>query len=80
MHAHLRISSAVIAFATVVAAAPGTDVSLEPRAGCNADNVLRALRATQNTRDASLFCDSLLPLQRGPTTTFVTAGVTPAPV
>lgn len=79
MHAHLRNFFNVVIFVVLVAAAPGKDSVLEARAGCNADNVLRALQ--RNSRDADNFCFSILARQpRGPTTTLVTAGVTPAPV
>ena len=81
MHAHVGLFSAVIAFAVVVAASPDKDWSLEARAGCNADNVLRALQAKRNSIDASNFCYSLLINQpREPSTSLVKAGVTPAPV
>lgn len=65
---------------TFGAAAPGQSPAVEERAVCNADNVLRALRAPQNSITASQFCYSLI-LQGVPTTTLITAGaVTPAPV
>ncbi|KAI9720785.1 MAG: hypothetical protein M1812_002624 [Candelaria pacifica] len=69
----------IIAFAIVAAAAPGKESALEDRAVCNADNVLRALRAAPNSVSASQFCYSLV-LQGVPTTTLISAGVTPAPV
>ena len=52
---------------------------LEDRAVCSGDNVLRALRAAPNRASASDFCNSLI-LQGVPTTTLITAGVTPVPV
>ena len=70
-----------VCFAAFAAAAPGKDLApgVEERAVCNADNVLRALRASPNSVSASLFCYSLI-RQGVPTTTLVTAGMTPPPV
>ncbi|KAG7001897.1 hypothetical protein G7Y79_00030g064300 [Physcia stellaris] len=79
MHFNLQITSFFISFSLLAAAAPGKESLLEERAVCNADNVLRALQAPQNSVSASGFCYSLI-LQGVPTTTLITAGVTPAPV
>ena len=75
----LRVFLSAITLALLVAAAPNGELDLDPRAVCNADNVLRALRAPTNSVSASQFCYSLI-LQGVPTTTLVTGGVTPAPV
>lgn len=79
MHFNLQNTLFFIFSSLLAAAAPGKESSLEERAVCNADNVLRALQAPQNSVSASQFCYSLI-LQGVPTTTLITAGVTPAPV
>ncbi|KAI4190778.1 MAG: hypothetical protein L6R41_000552 [Letrouitia leprolyta] len=78
---HFRLSGilSAILLAEFSTASPSRRLDLENRAVCNADNVLRALQAPQNSVSASQFCYSLV-LQGVPTTTLITAGVTPAPV
>lgn len=78
---HLQLSSLPLAIflAALGTASPNGRLSLQNRAVCNADNVLRALQAPQNSVSASQFCYSLV-LQGVPTTTLITAGVTPPPV
>lgn len=79
MHLHLQNILLFFNIFLFAGAAPGKESSLEDRAVCNADNVLRALQAPQNSVSASGFCYSLI-LQGVPTTTLITAGVTPKPV
>ncbi|KAI4240591.1 MAG: hypothetical protein L6R40_005079 [Gallowayella cf. fulva] len=79
MHFHIRNTLSVAYLTATVAASLGGGSGVEERAVCNADNVLRALQAPQNSASASQFCYSLI-LQGVPTTTLVTAGVTPPPV
>ena len=80
MHFPSAIIPLAISLSALATAAPGKEWAVEERAVCNADNVLRALRAPTNSATASQFCYSLI-LQGVPTTTLVKpAGVTPPPV
>ncbi|KAL8766960.1 MAG: hypothetical protein Q9194_006124, partial [Teloschistes cf. exilis] len=80
MRLDLTCTLLALCFPAFGTAASGQSPTVEERAVCNADNVLRALRASQNSITASQFCYSLI-LQGVPTTTLIAAGaMTPAPV